>query len=182
MRTAVKHSTILYKTPWLSIDYWKQWEKCSKLNLLYYTSLFRNVGIGEYYLKDCLGLVCAVANELKKKRVDWANEIYPESENICGDIRDKDVFNQLVKLHKEKGCTGVLASPPCQSYTLSNTKRNPSDDRGLLFEPMLELLRVTGLPDDYPIPEWASDKLIRDVIGEAFVPLHVLEICKNLRR
>ena len=380
VRTAVKYSTILYKTPWLSIDYWKQWEKCTKLNLLYYTSLFRNVGIGEYYLKDCLGLVCAVANELKKKRVDWANEIYPESENICGDIRDKDVFNQLVKLHKEKGCTGVLASPPCQSYTLSNTKRNPSDDRGLLFEPMLEfikavdaewvlienvpqmltvelddgrivgkyivktleswgyyvnygiqnaadfftpqnrkraiilahkkapwplpephtekinlcdaigdlpsieagqdsgikwhyapawptpyievmkhtpsgcsahdnlvwkpvnadgspskakfkcsykrkpwnnrsgailqdskgvsgftnvhpgrllpdgtysdarclsileLLRVTGLPDDYPIPEWASDKLIRDVIGEAFVPLHVLEICKNFRR
>ncbi len=369
-----------YNTPWLQKDYWRQWKKFSKLKPVYYTSLFQNVGIGEYYLRKCLGLIGAVGNEIIKKRAQWAKEIYPDCEIVCGDIWDKDVFDKLVKLHKEKGCTGVLASPPCQSYSLSNSRRNPSDERGHLFEPMLEfikavdaewvlienvpqmltvelddgrivgkyivktleswgyyvncgiqnaadfftpqnrkraiilahkkapwplpephtekinlcdaigglpsieagqdsgikwhyapawptpyievmkhtpsgcsahdnlvwkpvnadgspskakfkcsykrkpwnnrsgailqdskgvsgftndhpgrllpdgtysdarclsileLLRVTGLPDDYPIPEWASDKLIRDVIGEAFGPLHVLEICKNLRR
>ena len=102
---AAMHSTISNNTPWLPKDYWKQWKNFSKLNLVYYTSLFRNVGIGEYYLKDCLGLVCAVGNELLPKRVDWSKEIYPESENICGDICNKKIFNQLVKLHKEKGCT-----------------------------------------------------------------------------
>lgn len=368
-----------YDTPWLPREYWYQWEKYSKLPPVYYTSLFQNVGIGEYYLRKCLGLIGAVGNELKPKRVQWAKEIYPECEVIRGDIWGKDIFDKLVQLHKEKGCTGVLASPPCQSYSLSNSRRNPSDERGHLFEPMLkfikavdaewvmienvpqmltvklndgrvvgeyivktlkswgyyvdygvqnaadaftpqtadepsfspqkapwllpephaekitlrdaiddlpsieagqdsgikwhyapawaapqvevmkhtptgcsahdnpdwkpvnidgspskarfkcsfqrrlwdapcntilqdskgisgfrnvhpgrllpdgtysdarclsilELLRVTGLPDDYPIPDWASDKLIRDVIGECFAPLHVLEILKNLTR
>ncbi|HBJ76539.1 MAG TPA: DNA (cytosine-5-)-methyltransferase, partial [Porphyromonadaceae bacterium] len=35
---------------------------------------------------------------------------------------------------------------------------------------ILELLRLTGLPDDWNIPVWASDKLIREVIGECFPP------------
>lgn len=35
---------------------------------------------------------------------------------------------------------------------------------------ILELLRLTGLPDDYNIPEWASDNFIRQVIGEGFPP------------
>ena len=35
---------------------------------------------------------------------------------------------------------------------------------------ILELLRLTGLPDNWNIPDWASDNLIRQVIGEAFPP------------
>lgn len=35
---------------------------------------------------------------------------------------------------------------------------------------VLELLRLTGLPDDWNIPPWATDSLIRKVIGEAFPP------------
>ena len=42
-----------------------------------------------------------------------------------------------------------------------------SDARALSI---LELLRLTGLPDDWNIPDWASDNLIRQVIGEAFPP------------
>ena len=41
---------------------------------------------------------------------------------------------------------------------------------------ILELLRLTGLPDDYQIPEWASDNLIRQVIGEAFPPKFCAEL------
>ena len=44
----------------------------------------------------------------------------------------------------------------------------------------LELMRVTALPDDYPIPEWASDKLVREAFGECFAPLHVLAIMRGL--
>lgn len=117
------------------------WEKPT-----YYTSLFQSCGIGEYYLKQ-LGLVGAVSNELLSKRAKWAKEIYPECEVVCGDIWNKDVFDKLVQLHKEKGCTGVMASPACQSYTLSNSKRNPSDKRGHLFEPTLEFVRRTD-------PDW----------------------------
>lgn len=35
---------------------------------------------------------------------------------------------------------------------------------------VLELLRLTGLPDNWNIPDNASDNLIRQVIGEAFPP------------
>ncbi len=35
---------------------------------------------------------------------------------------------------------------------------------------ILEILRLTGLPDDWNIPEWASDNFIRQVVGESFPP------------
>ena len=37
-----------------------------------------------------------------------------------------------------------------------------------------------GLPDDYPIPEWATDKLIHEVIGEAFLPQLVKRLIEML--
>lgn len=35
---------------------------------------------------------------------------------------------------------------------------------------ILELIRLTGLPDNWNIPFWASDNFIRQVLGEAFPP------------
>ena len=47
---------------------------------------------------------------------------------------------------------------------------------------ILELFRITGLPDDYPIPEKfiKNDKLIREVIGECFAPLHVAKLMTTM--
>lgn len=47
---------------------------------------------------------------------------------------------------------------------------------------ILELFRITGLPDDYPIPEKfiKNDKLIRDVIRECFAPLHVARLMTTM--
>lgn len=47
---------------------------------------------------------------------------------------------------------------------------------------ILELFRVCGLPDDYPVPSWAkdNDRLIREVIGECFAPLHVSRLMTTL--
>ena len=42
-----------------------------------------------------------------------------------------------------------------------------SDARALTI---LELLRLTGLPDNWNIPDWATDNFIRQVIGECFPP------------
>lgn len=39
---------------------------------------------------------------------------------------------------------------------------------------ILELLRITGLPDDWDIPTWATDNLVRKVIGEG-IPPHLIE-------
>ncbi|MDR0484872.1 MAG: DNA cytosine methyltransferase [Alphaproteobacteria bacterium] len=35
---------------------------------------------------------------------------------------------------------------------------------------LLELFRLTGLPDNWNIPNWASENLVRKVIGESFPP------------
>lgn len=35
---------------------------------------------------------------------------------------------------------------------------------------ILELLRLSGMPDDWNIPSWATDNFIRQVIGESFPP------------
>ena len=47
---------------------------------------------------------------------------------------------------------------------------------------ILELFRITGLPDDYPVPEKfiKNDKLIREVIGECFAPLHVARLMTTM--
>lgn len=45
-----------------------------------------------------------------------------------------------------------------------------------------ELIKVSSLPDDWDIPDWASDELIRHVIGEGIPPLLIKNIVKNMRR
>ncbi|AOX43735.1 DNA (cytosine-5)-methyltransferase 1 [Spiroplasma sp. NBRC 100390] len=45
---------------------------------------------------------------------------------------------------------------------------------------ILELLRLVGLPDDWNIPEWASDNLIRHVLGECFPPKFALNLVMNI--
>lgn len=46
---------------------------------------------------------------------------------------------------------------------------------------VLELLRLTGLPDNWDIPIWANENLVRQVIGEAIPPMLVKSIVGMLR-
>ena len=56
---------------------------------------------------------------------------------------------------------------------------------GLYSDPrvltVFELMRVTSLPDDWDIPEWASEGLIRQVIGEGIPPLAIKKVVQELR-
>ena len=45
-----------------------------------------------------------------------------------------------------------------------------------------ELMLLSTIPDDWDIPEWASDNLIRHVIGEGIPPLLVKKIVQNMPR
>lgn len=55
---------------------------------------------------------------------------------------------------------------------------------GLYTEPrvltIFEMMRVMSLPDDWDIPDWASESLIRTVIGEGIPPLAVKKIVEVL--
>lgn len=45
---------------------------------------------------------------------------------------------------------------------------------------IFEMFRVMSLPDNWNVPEWASEQLVRMVIGEGVPPLAVKRIVKNL--
>jgi DNA (cytosine-5)-methyltransferase 1 len=114
---------------------------------IYYTSLFANVGIGEYYLKE-LGLVGAVANELLPRRAKWHKEVYPDCEMVIGDFSDPAIFDEVVRLHKENNCSLVLASPVCKTFSIANRSRDiTADKRTFLFQDTLRFIEATN-------PQW----------------------------
>lgn len=45
---------------------------------------------------------------------------------------------------------------------------------------VFELMRVTTLPDDWNIPDWASENLVRTVIGEGIPPLAIKKVVAEL--
>ncbi len=107
---------------------------------LYYTQLFANAGIGEYYLKD-INVINAVANELIEQRAMWYQEIYPHCNMVQGDFTDDAIFDELVKLHHEKGCKMVLASPVCQPFSKAG-KKNYNSAEAKLFLRTLEFIHA----------------------------------------
>ncbi len=64
-------------------------------------------------------------------------------------------------------CNGAVSSQNNVHPGRKKMDGTYSDARVLTI---LELIRLTGLPDDWNIPLWASDNLIRQVLGEAFPP------------
>ncbi len=80
---------------------------------------------------------------------------------------------------------GVISSLCCVHPGL---KYQTAEGEVLYSEPRVfsiyELLVVSSLPIDWPIPEWAKESLIRHVIGEGIPPLLVkkimLELIKNI--
>lgn len=66
---------------------------------------------------------------------------------------------------------------PGRKYISSNGEELYSDPRVLTI---YELLIVMSLPLDWPIPDWASEQLIRNVIGEGIPSLLVKKIMEVL--
>ena len=77
---------------------------------------------------------------------------------------------------------GVISSLCCvhpgHPYTINNETLY-SDPR--VFS-IYELLIVSSLPTDWPIPSWATDTMIRHVIGEGIPPLLVKSLVEELLR
>ena len=61
---------------------------------------------------------------------------------------------------------------------------HPIGKDGLYSDPrvltIFELMRVSSLPDDWNIPDWASPALVREVIGEGIPPLLIKKIVSEL--
>ncbi len=111
-------------------------------------------------------------------------EFYPKKPN--GD-RISAHENQYRRHAWDKPCrtitqnNGVLSSLCCvhpgRPYISADGEMLYSDPRVLTI---YELLLVSSLPPDWPIPEWANESLIRHVIGEGIPPLLVKKIMDEL--
>lgn len=147
-------------------------------------SLFANVGLGEYYLKEN-GFDVVVANELLQDRVDFYKQLYPDSENvICGDICDNDTQSKIINTCKEVGPIDiVLATPPCQGMSLANATKASNDPRNTLIVHAMDIFKavnanymlienVTNMPNTYIYhPDYGQIKIIdyiQEVIPEGF--------------
>ena len=82
-------------------------------------TLFASSGIGEFFL-DEIGIDVIASNELIPRRCDLYKALYPNSDMICGDIRDNETKSKLKKYNSEI----VIASPPCQGISIAGLHRN----------------------------------------------------------
>ena len=80
-------------------------------------SLFASAGIAEFGF-DSNRFDIVLANELLQYRADAHKEWHPNTEMIYGDITDKKIKNQIVKLSKEKKIDFIFSTPPCQGVSL----------------------------------------------------------------
>lgn len=103
-------------------------------------SLFSSSGIGEFYLKKA-GIDIKIANELLPKRAQLHSYFYPQCEMICGDITNKNVFDNVNNLIKKNKCKFLIATPPCQGMSTLGKKEYISDKRNYLFNYVIDIIK-----------------------------------------
>lgn len=88
-----------------------------------YSIMFSSAGVGETYLEN-IGFNCVVANELEQKRADFHKHLHPKSHMICGDICEENNLNEFIEQSIEKKTELLIATPPCQGFSLSGKNKN----------------------------------------------------------
>ena len=101
-------------------------------------SLFANIGVAEAYLKD-IGINVVVANELIERRAKLYSQIYPNTQMVCGDITDDQVFEIIAKASEDKGIDILMATPPCQGMSTAGPQ-DESDARNNLIVPVIKMI------------------------------------------
>jgi DNA (cytosine-5)-methyltransferase 1 len=105
-------------------------------------SLFSNVGIDEFYLKD-YGIKIKVANELLENRSKFYSHVYPDVDMVCGDITNQDIFNSLIFKYNQNQCDFLIATPPCQGMSVAG-KMKKDDERNTLIKKVIEFIKITN--------------------------------------
>lgn len=115
-------------------------------------SLFSGAGIGETYLSEC-GIRMVAANELLDKRAKLYRSLYPDCNMICGDITDKQIYEQVMQA--AKGVQFLMASPPCQGMSVAGKNRHQEamikDDRNFLITYVMDA--IEALQPEYVLIE-----------------------------
>lgn len=117
--------------------------------MINWVSLFANVGIAEFYFKNNW-IDIKVANELLPKRCELYNHFYPETNMICGDILEDDIYDNIIKESIKNNCKFLIATPPCQWMSMAG-QRKYDDPRNNLVIKAIDMIKDLNV--DYAIIE-----------------------------
>lgn len=150
-------------------------------------SMFSGGGISETYF-DEIGVHIKVANELLPERAKFYQHTHPNTQMICGDISDNNIFNQVMELSQKKQVSFLLATPPCQGMSTLGRKEYESDNRNSLIQYVLKA--IDNLSPDYVLIENVPKfiKLLYDSDGTTYFsntaksnkPYNIIELLEKL--
>lgn len=119
-------------------------------------SLFSCIGVAEYYLHD-IGVDVKVASDIDPRRCYVHSLIYPQTEMVCGDIREEETKALILEKTRNAKIDIVLSTPPCQGLSTVGKNRSMealvgnNDERNYLI---LESFKIIDeLNPDYVIFE-----------------------------
>ncbi len=108
-----------------------------------YGIMFSSAGFGELRLNE-IKFECKVASELLSNRLDVHDFLYPNAKNIFGDITENDNYNQFKKYFIDEECELLIATPPCQGFSLIGKNKNNNqmlgDERNFLIFTVVKFL------------------------------------------
>jgi len=107
--------------------------------MLKWLSLFANVWIAEFYLKE-LWIEILVANELLDKRAQLYNFFHPESNMVCWDITTDEIYDKVISEAKKADCDFIMATPPCQWMSIA-WKMDENDSRNNLIVKAIDSIK-----------------------------------------
>lgn len=155
-----------------------------KINAL---SLFSGGGIAEIYFEE-IGIHVAVANELLPERAEFYKYTHPQTTMICGNIANKEIYNDVISISKKENIKFILATPPCQGMSTLGPKKYTTDDRNSLIKYVINA--INDLMPDYVLIENVPkfEKLLYDIDGTTYFkekalspkPYRIVELLESL--
>jgi len=91
-----------------------------------------------YFERNNINVV--ISNEILEKRCDFHSYLYPNCKSICGDITDKNVFDEVIKESKKRKVNFIIGTPPCQGMSTAG-KMDKDDIRNKLIVPTIEVIK-----------------------------------------
>ena len=113
-------------------------EDNKRLNVL---SLFSNIGVAEAYFEQ-IGVNVVVANEIDERRAILYSKIYPNTQMVCGDIREEFIKNKIFEKCEMCEIDVIMATPPCQGMSTAGRQIKDDERNSLILDVIEVILRV----------------------------------------
>ena len=98
----------------------------------------------------------------------------PSTKMVVGDITDRRIKEQIIKLSKEKNVNMIVGGPPCQGYSMKGKKLGLMDPRNFLFREYLNIVKELQ-PEVFVIENvkgllmssngWFRDEIVKSIVN-----------------